>query len=498
MYEDFIALYAIEIIAMTGTLILIIIICYFSVLLIISHFTSRKSSDNDTFFLGNRKSPWYVVAVGMIGTTISGVTFISVPGMIRSIDMTYMQMVFGFFVGYLIIAYVLLPIYYSLRLTTIYEYLNQRLGFYSYRTGASFFLLSRIIGSAARLYLVAMILQALVFVKWNIPFPVTVIGIMLLIWGYTFRSGIKTIIWTDLLQTLCFLAAIILIICQVSMKMGHGFGGAIDFVTSSPHFRIFVFDDWGSRQHFFKQFLSGIFITIVMSGLDQDIMQKNLTCKSLKEARKNIFSYGFAFIPINFILLCLGILLLGFADKFHIVLPTISDKILPVLATEYLGFPVLVFFTIGIIAAAFASADSALASLTTSVCVDLLDIKKEEQQKAKKIRMKVHFLVNTLFVIVILAINYIGSDSIIDAIFKIASYTYGPLLGMFSFGLFTKNMVKDKFVPYVAVLSPLLCYGFEIFLLHTFKYKVGYEILLLNGFLTFIGLWILKTGKKKD
>jgi Na+/proline symporter len=382
-------------------------------------------------------------------------------------------------------------------LTTIYEYLGQRLGFYSYKTGASFFLLSRVIGSAARLYLVAMILQTLVFARWNIPFPLTVIGIMLLIWAYTFRSGVKTIIWTDLLQTLCFLSAIVLIIWQVSSKMGHGLGGAVDFVTSSEHFRIFVFDDWASKQHFVKQFLSGIFITIVMSGLDQDIMQKNLTCKSLKEARKNMLSYGFAFIPINFVLLCLGILLLGFAAKYQIILPDVSDKILPILATEYLGFPVLVFFTIGIIAAAFASADSALASLTTSVCVDLLDIKKEEETKARKVRMNVHFGVNMLFVGVILAINYIGSDSIIDAIYKIASYTYGPLLGMFAFGLFTKWQVRDRFTPYVAVLSPVLCYGLELLLLHVFQYKVGYEILLLNGLLTFMGLWVLRKGKLK-
>lgn len=483
---------------MSGTLIFVIILCYFGILLLISQLISRKNTDNEAFFLGNRKSPWFVVAIGMIGTSISGVTFISVPGMIRHIDMTYMQMVFGFFFGYLIIAYVLLPIYYKLKLTTIYEYLNHRLGFYSYKTGASFFILSRIIGSAARLYLVAMILQTLVFAKWHIPFPVTVIGIMLLIWGYTFRSGVKTIIWTDLLQTICFLSTIILIIWQVSSKMGYGFTGTLDYVTNSDHFKMFVFDDWGSKQHFVKQFFSGIFITIVMSGLDQDIMQKNLTCKSLKEARKNMLSYGFAFIPINFILLCLGILLLGFAAKYHVVLPDLSDKILPILATEYLGFPVLVFFTIGIIAAAFASADSALASLTTSVCIDLLDIKKEEEKKAKKVRMNVHFGVNMLFIIVILAINYIGSDSIIDAIYKIASYTYGPLLGMFAFGLFTKRKVNDRYVPYVAILAPMLCYGLELLMSSIFNYKVGYEILMFNGLLTFIGLWILKNEEQHE
>lgn len=480
---------------MTGTLILVIILCYFSLLLIISHLISRKGSDNDAFFLGNRKSPWFVVAIGMIGTSISGVTLVSVPGMVRGIDMSYMQMVFGFFFGYLAVAYILLPLYYRLKLTSIYEYLGQRFGLVSYKTGASFFLLSRITSSAARMYLVAMILQTLVFSRWHIPFPVTVGGIMLLIWAYTFRSGVKTIVWTDLLQTLCFFAAIILIIWQVASKMGYGFSDTMRYVSHSEHFRLFVFDDWGSKQHFVKQFLSGIFVVIVMSGLDQDIMQKNLTCKSLKEARKNMLSYGFAFIPMNFILLCLGILLLGFAEKFQIALPDVSDKILPMLATEYLGFPVLVFFTVGIIAAAFASADSALASLTTSVCVDLLNIKKSDEKSAKKMRLKVHFLINLLFIAVILVINYIGQDSVIDAIYTIVAYTYGPLLGLFTFGLFTKWQVKDRFVPYVAVASPILCYCLERFLLTEYNYKVGYEILMLNGLLTFVGLWMLKTRK---
>ena len=479
----------------TGTLIILIILCYFSLLLIISHRISRKSSDNEAFFLGNRQSPWYVVAIGMIGTSISGVTFISVPGWVRGIDMTYMQMVFGFFFGYLLIAYVLLPLYYKLRLTTIYEYLQQRFGNVSYKTGASFFLLSRVVSSAVRLYLVAMILQSIVFARWHIPFPVTVVGIMLLIWAYTFRSGVKTIIWTDLLQTLCFLLAIVLIFWQVSVRMDGGFAGAVSYVAHSPHFRIFVFDDWGSRQHFLKQFLSGIFIVVVMSGLDQDIMQKNLTCKSLKEARKNMLSYGFAFIPLNFALLCLGILLLGFADKFGIALPAVSDQILPMLATEYLGFPVLIFFTIGIIAAAFASADSSLASLTTSVCVDLLNVKQKPEKEAKRLRMNVHFGVNVLFVLVILVIDYIGQDSVIDAIYTIVSYTYGPLLGLFAFGLFTKRQVRDRLVPYVAVASPLLCYALERFLLAEYNYRVGYELLMLNGFLTFVGLRLLRMKK---
>ncbi|MDL2303624.1 sodium:solute symporter, partial [Dysgonomonas sp. OttesenSCG-928-D17] len=326
-----------------GIYILIVIAVYFGALLLISYFVSRKSSDNEAFFLGNRQSPWFVVAIAMVGTSISGVTFVSVPGMVGSFDMTYMQMVFGFVVGYFVIAYVLLPLYYRLNLTTIYGYLEQRFGFHSYKTGASFFILSKIIGAAARLYLVAMILQALVFSQWNIPFWVTVAGIILLIWGYTFRSGIKTIIWTDTLQTSCLLLGVILIIWQVASKMDLNIPQVIDAVSNNEHSRIFVFDDWASKQNFFKQFLSGVFITIVMTGLDQDMMQKNLTCKSLKDAQKNMVTYGFAFAPINFLFLSLGVLLLLFAAQYGIALPEKSDQILPMLATEYLGLPVLIF-----------------------------------------------------------------------------------------------------------------------------------------------------------
>lgn len=475
---------------MVGASILIIIAVYFLILCVISFFSSLKKSDsnNDTFFLANRKSPWWMVAIAMVGTSISGVTFVSVPGQVGVLDMTYMQMVIGFFFGYLIVAYVLLPLYYKLNLTTIYGYLDQRLGFLSYKTGASFFILSKLLGAAARLYLVAMILQALVFARWDIPFWVTVVGIIILIWAYTFRSGIKTILWTDILQTSCLLGALILIIWQVSSKMGLDFGQVVSTIQHNEHTRIFVFDDWGSRQNFVKQFLSGVFTTIVMTGLDQDMMQKNLTCKTLKDAQKNMVTHGFAFVPINFLFLCLGILLLIFASSQGITLPERTDQILPMLATEYLGLPVLVFFTIGIIAAAFSSADSALASLTTSVCVDLLDIKKKEERKAKSTRMIVHILVSIVFAIVILIINELNKTNVLDAIYTIASYTYGPLLGMFCFGLFTKLKTKDIAVPFICVLSPILCYATSVLLKQTYNYDVGYEILMFNGLLTFLGL----------
>lgn len=479
-----------------GITILVIILIYFCILMFISYRTSKKHSDNDAFFLGNRQSTWYIVAIGMIGTSISGVTFISVPGMVGRFDMTYMQMVLGFIPGYLFVAYVLLPIYYKLNLTTIYGYLDQRFGTYSYKTGASFFILSRIIGSAAKLYLVALILQALVFDAWNVPFCITVSGLILFIWLYTHRSGIKTIVWTDALQTLCLIVALILIIYQVTIGLGLDFSGMVRTVTTNDHARIFVFDDWVSRQNFFKQFLSGSLIVIVMTGLDQDMMQKNLSCRNLREAQKNMVSYGFAFVPLNYLFLALGILLLLFASRNNIVLPENSDEILPLLATEYLGLPVLICFTIGIIASSFSNADSALASLTTTICVDLLRIEKANEQKANKMRQLVHFMTSVLFLLTMLLIHHIGQNNVLDTIYKAASYTYGPLLGMFFIGLFTQIKLRDEFVPFVCILSPIVSMLVEYMLKQYYNYTVGYEILLFNGFITALGLWCLSLGKK--
>ena len=469
--------------------------------MLISYLTSRKGSGNDTFFRANKSSKWYVVAVAMIGTSISGVTFVSVPGMVRNLDMTYMQMVFGFFFGYLVIAYVLLPLYYRLNLTTIYGYLEQRFGRKSYKTGAWFFLLSKIVGAAARLYLVAFILQTLVFDTWGIPFVITVIGIILVIWLYSHKSGIKTIIWTDWLQTILFLTTLVLIVWQVSTRLNFNIGDTIAAIGNSPHSRIFVFDDWGSTQNFFKQFFSGMFITIVMTGLDQDQMQKNLTIRTLKDAQKNVVSYGFAFAPINFLFLSLGVLLIIFAEQNGIVLPEVSDNILPVIASEYLGPGVLGIFIVGIVAAAFSSADSALTALTTSFCVDILDMKalsqtKEQEKKDVKTRGIVHIGISIVFVLIILIIETIGSDSIITAIYKLASYTYGPLLGLYGFGLYTKVKPKDMYVPYIAIAAPILCFIIEMLMKHLYNYQVGYELLLINGLITGLGLWIISTRKK--
>lgn len=483
---------------MNSYIILFIIAAYFGILLLIAWITGRKSSNNEAFFLGNRKSPWYIVSIGMVGASLSGVTFISVPGMVRSIDMTYMQTVLGFFVGYILIAKILLPLYYKLQLTTIYSYLRDRIGPHSYKTGASFFLLSKIVGAAARLYLVVLILQHYVFNTWNIPFFITVIISIFLVWLYTYRSGIKTIIWTDTLQTLCLIAMLIVIIWQVKDKMGLDFGSMIQTIHSSPHFRIFEFDDWNSPQHFVKQFFSGIFITIVMTGLDQDMMQKNLSCKSLKDAQKNMYAYGFAFTPVNFLFLSLGVLLLTLAYQQHIELPALNDDILPMFCTSgILGHSILIFFTIGIIAAAFSSADSALTALTTSFCIDILGIEKEKAEQAKRTRLAVHLLISALFALIILVFKAVNNRSVIDAIYMIASYTYGPLLGLFLFGLFTKKRPRDKYVPYICLLSPLICFTIDHLTKQYTGYVFGYEMLMLNGSITFFGLWLASIHKAK-
>ena len=475
---------------MSGSIILWIIAIYFGLLLLIAWITGRKSSGNEAFFIGNHSSPWYIVSIGMIGTSLSGVTFVSVPGMVRSIDMTYMQTVLGFFVGYVLIARILLPLYYKLRLTSIYTYLRDRIGPRGYKTGASFFLLSKLIGAAARLYLVVLILQHYVFDAWHIPFALTAVLSIFLVWLYTFRSGVKTIIWTDTIQALCLVAMLIMIIWQVKEKLGMDFLEMSEAVAMNPHFKIFEFSDWGSTQHFAKQFFSGIFITIVMTGLDQDMMQKNLSCKSLKDAQKNMYTYGFAFTPVNFLFLTLGVLLLIVAEREQITLPVLSDDILPMFCTSgILGSSILIFFTVGIIAAAFSSADSALTALTTTFCVDILNVQEEDARKAKRMRLSVHLLMSVLFALIILVIKEVNNRSVIDAIYMIASYTYGPLLGLFVFGLFTKRLANDRIVPYLCIASPVICFLTDYAAKQMFGYTFGYEMLMFNGAITFAGLW---------
>lgn len=467
-------------------LIIVTILAYFGILLVFSRLTARRS-DNDTFYRANRRSPWYMVAFGMVGASISGVTFISVPGMAGVSDMTYLQTCLGFVVGYFVVAYVLLPIYYKYDLTTIYTYLKLRLGQRSYKTGASFFFLSKMTGAAVRFYVVCMLLQRFVLDAVGVPFWVTVPILVALIWLYTRRGGVKTLVWTDSFQTFCMFTALVLIVVHVIGALDMSVADAVRMVAADSHSRIFVFDDWVSRQNFWKQFLSGIFIVVVMTGLDQDMMQKNLTCKSLPDARKDMCCYGFAFVPANLLFLALGVLLMLLAQREGVA--EAGDELLPAFAaTGRLGEAVVVFFTVGIVAASFSSADSALTSLTTTYCVDL-----RERPADERLRRRAHVAVALLFVLFILLFRAVNSTSLLDAIYVLCSYTYGPLLGMFGFALFVRREVTDRFVPYIAVASPMLCYVIDTVTTSLTGYRFGYELLMLNGLLTFLGLWV--TGR---
>ena len=472
-------------------LILTTIIIYFAVLLGISRLTAKRS-DNETFYRAGRRSPWYMVAFGMVGASISGITFVSVPGMVMKTDMTYLQMCMGFILGYFVIAFVLLPVYYRLNLTTIYTYLNQRLGIRSYKTGASFFLVSKMTGAAVRFYVVCIILQKFVLDGVGIPFPVTVVAMVALIWLYTRRSGIKTLVWTDTFQTFCMFAALILIIYNVINALGMSVGEAASAIVGDNHSRVFVFDDWVSKQNFWKQFLSGVFVAVVMTGLDQDMMQKNLTCKSLRDAQKDMCTYGFAFVPANLLFLALGILLMMLAGKTGVALPAQGDDLLPMFAaTGRLGDTVVVLFTIGVVAAAFSSADSALTALTTSFCVDIVGRQDDEQ-----LRRRAHIGIAVVFILFILAFRAVNSTSVIDAIYILCSYTYGPLLGLFAFGLLTHRKPNDRWVPYICIASPIVCYILDVTVSAATGYKFGYELLMLNGLLTFAGLYTSGMNKK--
>lgn len=469
----------------------ITILVYFCVLWMFSRITAGRS-DNDTFYRANRQSPWYLVAFGMIGASVSGVSFVSVPGMVMTSDMTYMQTVLGFVPGYFAVAYILLPVYYKLNLTTIYSYLRQRFGKRSYKTGAAFFLLSKITGSAVKFYVVCILLQGFVLDDMGIPFAVTVAVLVGLIWIYTRRGGMRTLVVTDSFQTFCMLASLVLITYDVLMALGLDVGEAFNVVATDTHSRIFVFDDWLSKQNFWKQFVSGFFLVIVMTGLDQDVMQKNLTCKNLHEARKDMCSYGLAFIPVNLLFLGLGILLMKLAEKECVPLPETGDELLPLFAaTGALGPVVVILFTIGIVAASFSTADSALTSLTTSYCVDIC-----ERPDDVGLRRRVHFMVALLFASFIILFRIANSTSLIDAIYTIVSYTYGPLLGLFAFGLLTRREANDKFTPYIAVASPLICLLADYAMNRYICYKFGYELLLLNGIVAFAGLWLVSKRKK--
>ena len=472
--------------------ILLTVILYFCTLFAVSRFTTRRPN-NEAFYRANRRSPWYMVAFGMVGASISGVTFVSVPGMVMKTQMTYLQTCLGFILGYFAVAFLLLPVYYKLNLTTIYTYLGQRLGRLSYKTGAWFFLVSKMTGAAVRFYVVCIIIQRFVLDDYSVPFPLTVVAMVALIWLYTRRGGVKTLVWTDTFQTTCMFVALLLIIIHVVGALGMTVPEALSAVAADSHSSMFVFDDWVSKQNFWKQFLSGVFIVIVMTGLDQDMMQKNLTCKTLREAQKDMCSYGFAFVPANLLFMFLGVLLLMLAQRQGVALPQVGDELLPLFAaTGRLGAAVVVLFTIGIVAASFSSADSALTSLTTSFCVDICGRHDDE-----RLRKRAHVGIAVAFVLFILAFRAINSTSVIDAIYILCSYTYGPLLGLFAYGLFTKRGVNDRVVPYVAVASPMVCYVLNDVVARHTGYQFGYELLMLNGALTFLGLWMSQRCKTR-
>ncbi len=475
---------------MNPMLILVLVAGYFLILIGISYL-SGKSDSNDAFFLGNRQSPWYVVAFGMVGASLSGVTFISVPGWVADSQFSYMQVVLGYVVGYAVIIKVLLPLYYRLELTSIYTYLQQRFGERSYLTGSVFFLLSRVIGAAFRLYLVAIVLQYAIFDSLHVPFWLTVMITILLIWVYTFRSGIKTIIWTDTLQTTFMLAAVVISVILIKRELLPE-QGLIEYVAHSNKSQVFFWDNWRGAQHFWKSFLSGMFITIVMTGLDQDMMQKNLSCRSLKDAQKNMFWLSIVLVFVNLVFLSLGVLLYDYAAA-HGIAET-GDKLYPAVALSGdLGMMVSVFFIIGLIAAAYSSADSALTALTTSFSVDILKVKDMAPVRGKQVRKWTHVGFSIVLLLVIILFRYTIDESVIKELFVAAGYTYGPLLGLFAFGLFTKYQIKDRFVPIVAILSPVLCYILKDNSEAWFGYSFGFELLLVNGLLTYIGLFLLRT-----
>lgn len=479
---------------MSPILILSCITAYFAILLLIAWYTSRHAT-NDSYFLGNKASPWYAVAFGMIGDSLSGVTFISVPGSVGRDQFSYFQVVLGYGLGYAVIAGVLLPLYYRLNLTSIYSYLGQRFGPSAQKSGAGFFVVSRTMGAAARLYLAANIIQMFVFDPWKIPFWVSVAAIIALILAYTYKGGIKTLVWTDTFQSAFLLLGVVLSIAAIMHQLNLGLSDLVHTVRESPHSRIF-FWDWKQPSYFWKQFLSGAFIAVVMTGLDQNMMQKNLSCRSLRDAQKNICCFSVVAVGVNLLFLSLGALLYTFATRKGLEIPKLTDQLFPTLALEqHLGSFAAVVFIIGLTAATFNSADSVLTTLTTSFCIDFLGVdRRTDITDARKTRLRhiTHLAFAVILLFVILAFRLVNSDAVITAVLKLAGYTYGPLLGLFAFGLFCSRPVRDRFVPIVCVISPLLCYGLDANSAQWFNgYKFGFELLMLNGAFTALGLLLL-------
>jgi len=483
---------------MSPLIILGIFLLYTILLFAVTWITARKA-DSQSFFIGNRKSPWFVVAYGMIGASLSGVTFMSVPGWVRDTQFSYMVVVLGYLVGYFVIALVLLPLYYRLKLTSIYSYLEQRFGFWSYKTGAGFFIISRTLGASLRMFLVINVLQVFVFDAWNVPFWATTLSFIILIILYTLKGGIRTIVWTDTLQTTFMLLAVILSIIYISREIGTPVKDLFAQINDSRITRMFI-TDWHHERHFLKQFFSGMFITITMTGLDQEMMQKNLSCRNLRDAQKNMFTFSGILVFVNLLFLVLGAFLL-FYSKSRGIDVAMSDELFPTIALKYFGPIAGIVFLIGLISAAFPSADGALTSLTTVVSIDFLGLNRRKgltESRSTKIRYGVHLSIALLFFISILIFSALNDEAVIDKLFTIAGYTYGPLLGLYTFGLFSKRTVNDKLTPVIAVLSPVICFFLSRYSEQLFNgYKFGFELLLLNGAMTFLGLLAFsKKGNK--
>ena len=483
---------------MSPYLILFVFLIYTLVLFAVTYFTSRKANSH-TFFLGNKVSPWFVVAYGMIGASLSGVTFMSVPGWVKDTQFSYMVVVFGYLFGYIVIATVLLPLYYRLKLTSIYSYLDQRFGFWSYKTGAGFFIISRILGASLRMFLVINVLQVFVFDAWNIPFWVNVIIFITLIILYTLKGGIRTIVWTDTLQTTFMLLAVVLSIIYISKELGRPFSDLVSQINIDGATRMFI-TEWQHERFFIKQFFSGMFITIVMTGLDQEMMQKNLSCRNIGDAQKNMFTFSVILVFVNLLFLFLGAILLVFAAGKGVAVAA-SDELFPTIALKYLSPVAGLVFLIGLISAAFPSADGALTSLTTSFSIDFLGLDRNNdisETTRTRYRYLVHISIALVFFISILVFRAVNDKAVIDKLFTIAGYTYGPLLGLYSFGLFTKRSVKDRLTPVIALVSPVICWLLSRYSVELFNgYKFGFELLLLNGFLTYTGLWLFSSRAEK-
>jgi len=485
---------------LSPTIILICFLAYTALLFIITWLTARKST-NRSFFIGNKASPWFVVAYGMIGASMSGVTFMSVPGWVGTAGFSYMMVVIGYVFGYLTIANVLLPLYYRLNLTSIYSYLETRFGFWSYKTGAFYFILSRTIGASFRMFLVVNVLQIFIFDAWHIPFFVTVLIFIILILLYTFKGGIKTIIWTDTIQTTFMLLSLMISVYLIIDNMGFNLGEMINKVYSSTYSKM-IFTDWSDKRFFIKELLSGAFIAIVMTGLDQEMMQKNLSCRTLKDAQKNMYTFTGIMLFVNFVILFLGASLYLFTSYRGIQLPARTDDLFPLVAVNHLGPVAGLVFLIGLISAAYPSADGALTSLTTSFSIDFLGINKRTglpENEKKRIRQWVHVAFALILLVVIVLFRAINDRAVIDKLFTVAGYTYGPLLGLFAFGLFTKYSVHDRWVPLIALLSPVICYFLSEYSVDIFRgYRFGFELLILNGFITFAGLLLFRRKTNRN